>query len=160
MAKKVIKPGDSGYDNKLVVFEDFNAKKEKAERKKPVKHDKNAPHLATQQVFSGNLVKGQHYYENATGSECAAANTYYAYNGWVYLGDNPPADRKIYDEPEKAFGTFYSSEYTPNFYQKFPINKIDSTPTSALGRLAQLSILPGMELDVRYMRVICNLLVQ
>ena len=156
--KKVIKPSDDNYHKKLAVFEDFNAKKEKTKRKKPVKHDKNAPHLAAQQMFSGCIVKGQHYYENKDGAECAAANTYYAYNGWVYLADNPPADRKIYDAPEKDWGKFYEDEYKPNFYQKFPINKIGTTPTGALAKLAQVSMLPGMQLDVRYMRQICNLL--
>ncbi|OZG70968.1 hypothetical protein BTA51_22950 [Hahella sp. CCB-MM4] len=156
--KKVIKKGDDNYDKKLIAFEDFKVKFEKAKKKKPVKHDKNAPHLASQTLFSGNIVKGQHYYENKTGQECAVANTYYAYNGWVYLGDNPPSDRKIYDSPSKDFGAFYSEEYKPNFYQKFPIKSIETTKTSAFLKLAQATITPGKQLDVRYLRNVCDLL--
>lgn len=157
MAKKsVVKPGSDNYEKKLVAFEAFNAKKAAADKKKPVKHAENQPHVAEQKIYNGNIVKGLHRYVDASDSELTANGDYYAYNGWVYLGDSPPAARKIYEEPITEYAKFYSDDYKPNFYQKFPREKIKASPSHLLGKLASASLLPGRQAEVRYFRQILN----
>jgi hypothetical protein len=82
------------------------------------------PHVSEQKKVSGNICKGRFFYGD--GNKQSVGAEYYALNAWHYLGHSScPGDRKIYDSSKLECYRFYSAKYKPNFYQKFPRNKID-----------------------------------
>lgn len=154
--KTIIKPDSPNYGKKLLVFEHYTATRISAAKKKPVNHEKNRPHLSEQNTYAGNITKGLQTYINASNDELSVNASYYAYNGWVYLGGSPPDDRKIYLDSKTQYTKFYSEDFKPNFYQKFPRKKINANPSSILAHLAQASLLPGKQEEIRYFRQILN----
>lgn len=82
------------------------------------------PHVSAQQVVKGNLAKGVADYRSVSGDKVKVSVEYYNWNAWNYIGSGADGTRDIYGEADCDYYRFYRAKYQPNFYAKFPCNKI------------------------------------
>jgi len=108
------------------IFERHSAdpsrKSEPAADKKQAADKK--PHVSAQHLVAGNLAKGVANYTSVAGEKLDSSAEYYNWNAWNFLGAGADSARDIYGDAGCDYYRFFLPKYRPNFYAKFPRNKI------------------------------------
>jgi hypothetical protein len=113
------------------VWEIFERHSDDPARRDPPAKDKTQladkqPHVSAQDIVRGNLAKGCASYTNVAGTKLESQAEYYNWNAWNYIGSGADGTRNIYGAAGCDYYRFFKGKYRPNFYAKFPRNKVAS----------------------------------